>query len=300
MNNGRWRNGGDGNDVIDLRWQAPWDVRDNADGGAGNDIIYGNMADNDLRGGNGDDNIHGESGNDDILGGSGDDDLFGGDGNDDLYGQSDDDLLEGNSGKDYLNGGSGNDWLFGGEGSDTLQDETGDGDDHMFGDGGNDLISTSSGGDKVYGGSGTDWVIVQNAGSHLFDAGLVLSGGSGTDTLELRPQYGTSFTIIGLGDHITGFEVIDIEDTSAGELILSFRDVITTSDTDHLRIDGDWHDDVRLENNVAGDSQTGGTWVQGVTNVLNTSESFAQYSYQLNGQVLATVSIDTDIDVVLV
>jgi hypothetical protein len=46
INNGRWRNGGDGNDRIDLAVQAPWDVRDNASGGDGDDTIWGNIADN--------------------------------------------------------------------------------------------------------------------------------------------------------------------------------------------------------------------------------------------------------------
>ena len=38
-NNGRWRNGTDNDDTIDLNWQAPWDIRDNADGGDGDDTI---------------------------------------------------------------------------------------------------------------------------------------------------------------------------------------------------------------------------------------------------------------------
>src|SRR4051794_23113812 len=82
MNNGLWRNGGSGDDTIDLRYQLPWDVKDNADGGAGNDIIYGNMADNTLRGGSGDDAISGGSGNDTLEGGTGHDALYGDDGND--------------------------------------------------------------------------------------------------------------------------------------------------------------------------------------------------------------------------
>lgn len=316
MNNGRWRYGGGGNDTIDLRWQAPWDVYDNASGGDGNDVIYGNMADNILRGGAGADSIYGESGNDHIEGGSGNDSLSGGsgddvveggssndsiwgdDGNDTLYGDDGHDVVQGNLGNDRIYGGSGDDTLYGDDGNDTLDGGTGN--DTMYGGIGHDTMTTSSGGDKVYGGTGSDHVYVDNAGSHLFDAGLELRGGSGTDTLHLRTPENTSFTILGLGNHVTGFEVIDIEDTTSGDLRLSFRDVITTSDTDHLRIDGDWRDEVRLENNVAGDALTGGVWVQGVTSILNDSESFTQYSYHRNGEVLATVSIDTDIDVSLV
>ena len=30
-NNGKWMNGDGGNNTLDLRWQNPFDVRDNAD-----------------------------------------------------------------------------------------------------------------------------------------------------------------------------------------------------------------------------------------------------------------------------
>lgn len=62
-----------------------------------------------------------------------------------------------------------------------------------------------------------------------------------------------------------------------------------------------WRDTVRLENNVAGDVLTGGTWVQaGITAVTPDGETYARYSYQIGDQTLATASIDTDFDVVLV
>ena len=316
LNNGKWINRGGGNDTIDLRWQNPFDVYDNASGGDGNDVIYGNMADNILRGGNGADSIYGESGNDHIEGGSGSDSLGGGsgddtiegggdndsiwgdDGHDTLYGDAGNDVLQGNSGNDHVYGGSGDDRLYGDEGSDTL--DGGSGNDTMYGGLGSDTLITSSGADKVYGGDGSDRVIVNNAGSQLLVAGLELRGGAGTDTLELRTQ-NASLTTNGIGDNVTGFEVIDIEDTTSNTMTLSFRDVITTSDTDRLRIDGDFRDEVRLENNVAGDALTGGSWVQGLTSLTgDPNEAFTQFTYHVNGQVMATVSIDTDIDVVLV
>jgi Ca2+-binding RTX toxin-like protein len=333
LNNGKWINRGDANDTIDLRWQNPFDVYDNASGGGGNDLIYGNMADNVLRGGSGADTIYGESGNDHIEGGTGSDSLGGGwgddtveggdnndsiwgdDGHDALYGDGGNDVIQGNSGNDRVYGGSGDDTLYGDDGSDTLDGGSGNdimygglgsdtmdggsGNDTMHGGLGNDVITTSSGGDKVYGGDGSDHVYVNNAGTHLFDAGLELRGGLGTDTLHLRTQ-NASLTINGIGDNVTGFEAIDIEDSTFGTLTLSFRDVITTSDTNRLRIDGDFRDEVRLENNVAGDTLTGGSWVAGLTSILGDSEAFTQYTYEVNGRVMASVSIDTDIDVVLV
>lgn len=316
MNNGRWLSGGGGNDTIDLRWQAPWDVYDNASGGDGNDVIYGNTADNVLRGGNGADVISGEWGNDRIEGGAGNDSLSGGwgddlvqggdgndsiwgnDGRDTLFGDAGNDVIQGNSGDDGVYGGSGDDALYGDDGNDTL--DGGFGHDVMHGGAGNDVLLTASGGDKVYGGSGSDDVYVYNAGSHLFETGLELRGGSGTDTLHLRTPDGTSLSIDRLGAHVTGFEAINIEDSTSGELTLSFRDVIRTSDTDHLRIEGDWRDEVRLENNLAGDALTGGRWVEGLTSVAGDGEAYTRFFYQLDGQTLATVSIDTDIDVALV
>ena len=316
LNNGKWINRGDANDTIDLRWQNPFDVYDNASGGGGNDVIYGNMADNVLRGGSGADSIYGESGNDHIEGGSGSDSLGGGsgddtvegggdndsiwgdDGHDALYGDGGNDVIQGNSGNDSVYGGTGDDTLYGDGGNDTL--DGGFGNDVMYGGVGNDTIITSPGGDKVYGGDGSDHVHVNNAGSHLLDAGLVLQGGLGTDTLLLRTQE-PSLIINGIGDNVTGFEVIDIEDSTFGTLTFSFRDVITTSDTNRLRIDGDSRDVVRLENNVAGDALTGGSWVAGLTSIQeDSSEAFTQFAYQVNGRVMASVSIDTDIDVVLV
>jgi hypothetical protein len=79
----------------------------------------------------------------------------------------------------------------------------------------------------------------------------------------------------------------------------SFRDVRDISDTDALRIEGDVGDIIRLENTVAGNVLSGGNWVEGTT-AAAAGESYTQYSYVFDGQVRASVSIDTDIDVVLI
>ncbi len=75
---------------------------ENAEGGAGNDTIFGNDDTNRLRGMEGFDNIDGGGGNDHIEGNEGNDDLDGG------------------SGDDRLAGGAGNDVVIGGTGNDTL------------------------------------------------------------------------------------------------------------------------------------------------------------------------------------
>jgi hypothetical protein len=71
------------------------------------------------------------------------------------------------------------------------------------------------------------------------------------------------------------------------------------SDTDALRIEGDAGDTIRLENNVAGNALSGGTWVEGTT-AYATGEYWTHFDYVFNGIVRASVSIDTDIDLLLV
>lgn len=218
---------------------------------------------------------------------------------DTLYGDDGNDVVQGNAGDDWVYGGSGDDALYGEIGNDRL--DGGLGTDTMRGGSGSDVLITTSGADKVYGDDGADHVYVTNAGYRLSAAaGLELRGGSGTDTLFLVQAEGTSLTVNGLGANVSGFEAINIEDTTAGTLNLSFRDVIRTSDVDHLRIEGDWRDTVRLQDDVAGDALTGGDWVQGITSGTNDGESYTRYSYQVGNQTLASVSIDTDVDVVLV
>src|SRR5438445_633411 len=108
MNNGLWRMGGTGDDVIDLGWQAPWDIRDNADGGAGKRRHAAGGGNAEVGAVIGGVPISGGAGNDWLSGDgeappAGSDHPFGGDGND---------HLEGGVGNDVLNGGNGDDVLF--------------------------------------------------------------------------------------------------------------------------------------------------------------------------------------------
>ena len=144
-NNGQWRNLGGGNDSYDLGTQDFWDVKDNADGGTGNDTIHGNIADNTIRGGDGSDRLFGDDGNDS---------LFGNDGNDKLNGENGNDLLGGGANNDSLYGGNGNDTVDGDSGNDTLSG--GYSNDRMVGDTGNDVFNDLEGVDTLIGGSGFD------------------------------------------------------------------------------------------------------------------------------------------------
>jgi hypothetical protein len=112
---------------------APWDdvqPRIIADGGAGNDTIFGSTNPDDIKGGAGDDS---------------------------LYGLDDEDNLDGGEGADLLVGGAGDDGLIGGPGS-----------DRFFGDElratsewGNDvLIAVDGGPDRMSCGEGVDGAVV--------------------------------------------------------------------------------------------------------------------------------------------
>ncbi|MGH6737028.1 MAG: M10 family metallopeptidase C-terminal domain-containing protein [Methyloceanibacter sp.] len=108
---------------------APGVTIENALGGAGSDIIFGNDAPNALwglrgsdvmRGGAESDFLSGGAGSDVLYGDEGADVLLGNSGNDRMYGSVGDDVLLGHGGKDKLMGGPGNDWLTGGGGKDIL------------------------------------------------------------------------------------------------------------------------------------------------------------------------------------
>lgn len=114
-------NGGSARGNVYNALQHEADLRsliENALGGAGNDLLIGNVASNSLVG---------RAGHDRIQGGAGNDRLLGGEGNDRLAGEAGDDLLFGDAGHDHLNGGAGADRMTGGEGNDLyFVDDLGD------------------------------------------------------------------------------------------------------------------------------------------------------------------------------
>ncbi|VXA80483.1 RTX toxin [Aeromonas salmonicida] len=91
--------------------------------------------------------------------------LFGGEGNDILFGQGGDDFLFGGAGNDILFGGSGNDTLYGESGNDTLYG--GSGNDTLYGGAGNDTLSGGLGNDILVGGLGND-ILKGDAGADTF------------------------------------------------------------------------------------------------------------------------------------
>ncbi|WAG01073.1 Ig-like domain-containing protein [Aeromonas dhakensis] len=91
--------------------------------------------------------------------------LIGGDGNDILFGQGGDDFLFGGAGNDILFGGAGNDTLYGESGNDTLYG--GSGNDTLFGGIGDDTLSGGLGNDILVGGLGND-ILKGDGGADTF------------------------------------------------------------------------------------------------------------------------------------
>ncbi|MBR8655076.1 VCBS domain-containing protein, partial [Achromobacter sp. Marseille-Q0513] len=84
----------------------------------------------------------------------GDDTIHGGTGNDIIYGQGGNDTLYGDDGNDIIYGGAGDDKLYGGDGDDKLYGGTGN--DYLEGGNGNDLLVGGKGDDVLVGGAGSD------------------------------------------------------------------------------------------------------------------------------------------------
>lgn len=139
-----------------------------ANGGAGNDKLYGSNLYDKLEGGDGHDRLYGYAGNDRLYGGNGNDTLYGYSGEDLLVGGWGNDLIYGHSGTDHMHGNQGNDRLYGGSGNDYLYGHQGN--DHLYGGSGSDLLLGADGNDyldggrdgrqdRLYGGNGTDTAV---------------------------------------------------------------------------------------------------------------------------------------------
>ncbi|ASP35881.1 M10 family metallopeptidase [Labrenzia sp. VG12] len=236
-----------GSQRIDLRAETASNVRgytgnliisrgteiENALGGAGNDHIVGNGADNELHGNNGNDTLLGRGGKDRLFGGHGHDTLRGGDGNDILYGGTGKDLLDGSGGRDwayYINSNSGvrvdlsgkNAGDGGDAEGDTLRDVErvlgSDHNDRLFGSNADNQLRGADGKDRLYGFAGND-ILRGEDGKDILrgDAGAdVLDGGASFDwayydnsntSVRIDLSDGKSET----GGHAQGDTLISIE-----------------------------------------------------------------------------------------
>jgi len=188
-----------------------------AQGGTGNDILFGNAGRNKLIGGSGDDWLSGGAGNDLLAGGGGIDLLEGGEGIDTVsyqasawrvnvdlatglgrLGQAAGDRL---TGIEALTGSRGNDWLAGNDGSNTLRG--GAGDDTLLGRQGDDVLAGGLGADRLDGGDGIDRVTYASSAEavHVDLGARAGFGGEAEGDLLLRIEdvHGSAH-----GDDITG------------------------------------------------------------------------------------------------
>ena len=120
----------------------------------GDDLAFGGLGNDTLRGNEGNDTLYGGEGMDTLTGEAGDDIIYGGDDGDYIRGLNDDDTLYGEGGEDTIEGGLGDDKLFGGADNDTLNG--GDGQDTLDGGDGADVLSGREGNDTYTGGDDAD------------------------------------------------------------------------------------------------------------------------------------------------
>ena len=157
---------------------------EDAIGGPGADVIYGNAAGDTLVGG---------AGADTIVGGSGPRNLLsGGDGSDVISGGGGFDAVNGNKGDDTIDGGAGpgGDWLLGGQGNDLIGAHAGP--NILNGNLGSDVVVGGDGDDTVRGGQGDDLLNGGAGNDHLLgDLGNDnLTGGAGADTFHFAQNGG--------------------------------------------------------------------------------------------------------------
>ncbi|HET9810615.1 MAG TPA: calcium-binding protein, partial [Sphingomicrobium sp.] len=179
-------------DLAELYPEVSTDTPVNANGGLGDDQIYGN------EGGN---YIEGNEDNDTIDGRGGDDAIIGGDGNDNLAGGAGNDYLEGGSGDDFMAGGAGDDVYLAGAG-DGIVENADEGTDEVradvdwgLGDNIENLTAIEGSGAFYLGGNSLDNVITGNsADNYMYGGGGndTLDGGDGRDVAAFHLPHGTT------------------------------------------------------------------------------------------------------------
>jgi Ca2+-binding RTX toxin-like protein len=183
--------GGPGDDLLAGEYDS-----DFLDGGEGDDFVVTDgpcdraattvPADfNEAQGGDGNDGLFGDRGIDELDGGSGADVLFGARGETGVTGDAGD-FLTGDAGDDVLVGHDGGDVLDGGDGADILTG--GDGNDDVLGRGGDDRL-----GFTIHQGfvSGAPDLVTRDPGQDLLDGGAgddLLNGGPGANVLNFGPD----------------------------------------------------------------------------------------------------------------
>ncbi|MEM6635187.1 MAG: Ig-like domain-containing protein [Pseudomonadota bacterium] len=195
----------------------------------------------------------------------------------------------------------GNDLLLGSDLSDSLDGAGGD--DVILGYGGADILTPGAGVDAVLAGAGDDVIRVA-----LAEAGDIVDGGAGRDTLELLGAGDVNATALSAID-LSGVEAIDMDNGAANTLALDLADVLGLSDTsdssleallgaalgDSATIYGDDQDTL----NLGGDGTNSFQLANGGVGIDDGAGNTIMI-YELVGTgdaVLATVGVDADVTV---
>ncbi|WP_270830579.1 VCBS domain-containing protein, partial [Aeromonas sp. QDB63] len=155
------------------------------------------------------------------------DTLLGGDGNDILFGQGGDDFLYGGAGNDTLFGGSGHDRLYGESGNDRLYG--GSGNDTLYGGTGNDILSGGLGNDILIGGAGND-ILMGDAGADTF---TWLKGD--TEAGKVAKDYIVDFSK-SEGDKLDLSDLLDSDGSKSESSLKSLLSVFQDSEGVHLQV----------------------------------------------------------------
>ncbi|WP_429036945.1 VCBS domain-containing protein, partial [Aeromonas media] len=153
--------------------------------------------------------------------------LIGGDGNDILFGQGGDDFLFGGAGNDILFGGAGNDTLYGESGNDSLYG--GSGNDTLFGGIGDDTLSGGLGNDILVGGLGND-ILKGDAGADTF---IWLKGD--TEAGKVAKDYIVDFSK-SEGDKLDLSDLLDSDGSKSESSLKSLLSVFQDSEGVHLQV----------------------------------------------------------------
>ncbi|HGF7184240.1 TPA: immunoglobulin-like domain-containing protein, partial [Vibrio cholerae] len=164
-----------------------------------------------------------------------DDILIGGTGNDILFGQGGNDWLDGGVGKDTLYGGSGNDTLIGGEGNDILIG--GEGNDILIGGLGNDILTGGSGEDLFKWVDGDldgsrDRITDFKIGEDKIDLSDLFSDPTNTldDLLKSETIKVTENSEIVINKGPTEQVTIQLDGVTAGDLLSNLENIIQIKD----------------------------------------------------------------------
>ncbi|MBW4710675.1 tandem-95 repeat protein [Roseobacter sp. YSTF-M11] len=194
------------------------------------------------------------------------------------------------------------DLLFGSDAADVI--DGGGGNDVIFGFGGDDTINGGAGADIVLAGAGDDVIAVTEAPDSGTD---VVDGGAGRDILAFDLAGNLTEDVLPTLD-IRDIEALDMQNGQANTLELSLSDVVDLSTTGDSLLEtlldealpesaviyGDAGDQLTLVTDGPGSFQK----VSDTPVDDGQGNSLDIYAYVDGGNVLATLGVDTDIDVV--